>query len=250
MELSDEVDGIQLRALTTPGKREQARYALEATKLLLPWFNEYFGVKYPLPKLDQLSIPGAPASGMENWGAILYNDTAFLYDPATSSQWTKESVFSVVAHELAHQWFGNLVTMEWWDNLWLNEGFASWIGTKATAHFNPAWEIWLRAAGNKEWAMWLDARATTHPIQQSVPDAGSAIDAFDSITYSKGQAFLRMLEQYLGEDPFRQGLQLTCGSMRMGIRRQRICGMRSGRHLGNPWRRSHRAGPRNPAFHS
>ena len=206
-ELTDEVDGIQLRALTTPGKREQARYALEATKLLLPWFNEYFGVKYPLPKLDQLSIPGAPAAGMENWGAILYNDTAFLYDPATSSQWTKESVFSVVAHELAHQWFGNLVTMEWWDNLWLNEGFASWIGTKATAHFNPTWEIWLRAAGNKEWAMWLDARATTHPIQQSVPDAGSAIDAFDSITYSKGQSFLRMLEQYLGEDPFRQGLQ-------------------------------------------
>ncbi len=206
-ELTGEVDGIKLRALTTPGKREQARYALEATKLLLPWFNEYFGVKYPLPKLDQISIPGAPAAGMENWGAILYNDTAFLYDPAASSQWTKEGVFGVVAHELAHQWFGNLVTMTWWDDLWLNEGFASWIGTKATAHFNPSWEVWLRAAGDKEWAMWLDARATTHPIQQPVKDAAGALDAFDSITYSKGQSFLRMLEQYLGEAKFRDGLR-------------------------------------------
>ncbi|HEX8295425.1 MAG TPA: M1 family metallopeptidase [Chthoniobacteraceae bacterium] len=205
--LEDEVDGVKLRALTTPGKREQARYALEATKLLLPYFNEYFGTKYPLPKLDQIALPSTGASGMENWGAIVYNDTAFLYDPATSSQSTKERVFEVVAHEIAHQWFGDLVTMSWWDNLWLNEGFASWMGTKATDKFNPEWQVWLRAAEGKEWAMSLDARSTTRAIQQPIATEAQANDAFDEITYQKGQAFIRMLESYLGEEAFRAGLR-------------------------------------------
>lgn len=205
--IEDEVDGVKLRVLTTPGKREQARYALEATKQILPYYNEYFGTKYPLPKLDQLALPSTGASGMENWGAILYNDTALLYDPATSSQSTKERVFAVVAHEIAHQWFGDLVTMAWWDNLWLNEGFASWMGTKATDYFNPEWQTWLRASGEKEWAMSLDARATTHPIQQVVATEEEANDAFDEITYEKGQSFIRMLESYLGEQPFREGIR-------------------------------------------
>ena len=205
--IEDEVEGVRLRVLTTPGKREQARYALEATKQILPFYNEYFGTKYPLPKLDQLALPSTGASGMENWGAILYNDTALLYDPATSSQWTKERVFEVVAHEIAHQWFGDLVTMAWWDNLWLNEGFASWMGTKATDRFNPEWQTWLRAAGDKEGAMSLDARSTTHPIQQPVPTEEAANDAFDEITYQKGQSFIRMLESYLGEQAFREGIR-------------------------------------------
>jgi aminopeptidase N len=166
-ELRDEIDGIQLRILTTAGKREQARYAMEATKQILPFYNEYFGTKYPLPKLDQLAFPSTGASGMENWGAIVYNDLALLYDPATSSNDTKQRVYEVIAHEIAHQWFGDLVTMAWWDNLWLNEGFASWMGTKATDRFNPEWKSWLRAADDKERAMRLDARATTHPIQQA-----------------------------------------------------------------------------------
>lgn len=205
--IEDEVDGVKLRMLTTPGKREQARYALEATKQILPYYNEYFGTSYPLPKLDQIALPSTGASGMENWGAILYNDTTLLYDPATSSQWTKERVFEVVAHEIAHQWFGNIVTMAWWDNLWLNEGFASWMGTKATDRFNPEWQTWLRAAGEKEWAMSLDARATTHPVQQRVATEEEANDAFDEITYQKGQAFIRMLESYLGEQSFREGIR-------------------------------------------
>ncbi len=205
--LDDDVDGIHLRVITTEGKIEQARYALEATKKILPFYNEYFGVRYPLPKLDQFSFPGFPAGGMENWGSIFYVDTAFLYDPASSSPNTQERVFAVVAHELAHQWFGDLVTMGWWDNLWLNEGFASWMGTKATDHFNPDWKIWLRAASSRERAMALDARSTTHPIQQPVRDAHQAADVFDEITYAKGQSFLRMLESDLGEDLFRQGIR-------------------------------------------
>ena len=166
--IEDEVNGVTLRIFPTAGKREQARYALDATKQILPFYNEYFGIKYPPPKLDQVAFPSTGASGMENWGAILYNDTALLYDPATSSQDTKERVFGVVAHEIAHMWFGDLVTMAWWDNLWLNEGFASWMGTKAKDKFNSDWQVWLRAADARELAMQLDARATTHPIQQPV----------------------------------------------------------------------------------
>lgn len=205
--IEDEVDGIKLRVITTEGKREQARYALEATKQILPFYNQYFGTKYPLPKLDQISFASTGASGMENWGAIIYNDLAFLYDPKVSTQRTKERVYEVVAHEIAHQWFGDLVTMAWWDNIWLNEGFASWMATKATDRFNPDWDAWLRAAGDKEYAMQLDARASTHPIQQRIDNEAQAGDAFDQITYQKGQSFLRMLETWLGEDAFRSGIR-------------------------------------------
>ena len=205
--IEDDIDGIHLRIFVTPGKLEQARYAMEATKKVVHFYNDYFGVKYPLPKLDQVALPSTGAGGMENWGCIVFNDNALLYDPATSSQQTKERVFAVVAHEIAHQWFGDLVTMAWWDNLWLNEGFASWMGTKATDHFNPEWKVWLRASGDKNWAMRLDARATTHPIQQRIANESQAIDSFDEITYSKGQAVLRMIESWLGEEPFREGIR-------------------------------------------
>ncbi|EDY17097.1 Peptidase M1 membrane alanine aminopeptidase [Chthoniobacter flavus Ellin428] len=206
-ELHDEVEGIKLTVFTTPGKREQGRYALEATKKILTYYHEYFGVKYPLPKLDELALPSTGAGAMENWGCIIYNDNALLYDPANSAQNMRERVFAVIAHEVAHQWFGNLVTMAWWDNLWLNEGFASWMGTKATDHFNPEWKVWLRAAGSKEYAMRLDSRSTTHPIQRPVPDDARATEGFDEITYNKGQAVLRMLESWLGEDVFRDGIR-------------------------------------------
>lgn len=206
-ELCDEVKGVRLRVLTTPGKREQARYALEATKKILPFYNDYFGTPYPLKKLDQIALPNTSAGAMENWGAIIYNDNTMLFDPSSSSHATKERVFSVLAHEIAHQWFGNLVTMAWWDNLWLNEGFASWLGTKATERFNPEWRIWVRAAESRECAMKLDALSTTHPIQQPVTDESQTDDAFDQITYSKGQAFLRMLEAWLGEETFRGGIR-------------------------------------------
>ncbi|WP_218080872.1 M1 family metallopeptidase [Anthocerotibacter panamensis] len=205
--LEDEVDGVKVRVITTQGKKEQGRYALQATKQLLSYYNDYFGVKYPLPKLDQIAVPGGFSGAMENWGGIVYNEAILLYDPNRSSQQTREDIYSVIAHEMAHQWFGDLVTMAWWDNLWLNEGFASWMGTKATDHFNPSWQAWLRASADKDTAMALDARRTTHAIQQPVKNESEANDAFDSITYLKGQSFLRMLEAYLGEDGFRDGIR-------------------------------------------
>ncbi|MDB6122831.1 MAG: aminopeptidase, partial [Pedosphaera sp.] len=205
-ELKDKAEGVQIRIITTEGKKEQGRYALAATKKLLAYYNHYFGIKYPLPKLDQIAIPGGFSGAMENWGAITYNEGMLLYDPKTSSQHTKQQVFVTVAHEMAHQWFGNLVTTAWWNNLWLNEGFASWMEVKATDHFNPDWQMWLSANSEKSAVMSGDARNTTHPIQQIVNNESQANDAFDSITYQKGQAFLRMLESYVGEEEFRKGI--------------------------------------------
>ena len=205
--LEDEVDGIKLGLYTTPGKREQGRYALDVTKEILRDYGDYFGVKYPLPKLDQVALPNTGAGGMENWGAIVYREDLLLFDPAASSQAQRERVYGIVAHEIAHQWFGDLVTMAWWDNLWLNEGFASWMATKQMAHRHPEWKPWLRATAGREGAMRRDARATTHPIQMPVETEAQAGDAFDEITYQKGQAVLRMLEAWLGEEPFRAGMR-------------------------------------------
>jgi aminopeptidase N len=205
-ELKGEAEGVQIRIITTNGKREQGRYALDATKKLLAYYNDYFGIKYPLPKLDQIAIPGDFDGAMENWGAITYNEGVLLFDPGTSSQETKQNIFVTVAHEMSHQWFGDLVTMGWWDNLWLNEGFATWMETKATDHFNPDWQMWLTAAAEKTSVMSGDARSTTHPIQTPIRSETQANDAFDTITYQKGGAFLRMLESYLGEKEFRNGI--------------------------------------------
>jgi aminopeptidase N len=205
--IEDEVAGVKIRVVTTEGKQETGRYALNSLKKILPYYNDYFGQKFPLPKLDMIAIPGGFGGAMENWGGITYNETALLFDPASSSQQTKELVFVVVAHEVAHQWFGDLVTMAWWDNLWLNEGFASWMEAKATDHFNPTWNTWLRSDASKQFAMDSDARSTTHPIQQPVRDPAEAASAFDEITYQKGGAVIRMFETYLGEEKFRAGIR-------------------------------------------
>ena len=205
--LEDEVAGIKLRIMTTTGKKEFGRYALEVTKKLLEYYNDYFAVPYPLPKLDQLAFPSGFGGAMENWGGITYNEDALLFDPVTSSEATRQKIFSVIAHEIAHQWFGDLVTMAWWNDLWLNEGFASWMEAKAADHFNPEWKVWLDAAGQKERAMAFDARKITHPIQQPVADEDQAKSAFDVITYQKARFFLRMLESFLGEEPFRSGIR-------------------------------------------
>ena len=207
----------QLRVIATKGKAEMGRYALEATGQILRYYNDYFGVAYPLPKLDQIALPGGFGGAMENWGGITYYESKLLFDPKSSSEETKQDIYEVLAHEMAHQWFGDLVTMAWWDNLWLNEGFASWMGSKCTAHFNQQWEVWQRrefprdpsrrAGIAKEAAMEGDARSTTHPIQQSVATEAEANSAFDDITYKKGQSFLRMLESFLGDDVFREGIR-------------------------------------------
>jgi len=205
--ISGQQDGTQIGVVTTEGKQATAAYSLKISQQLLHYYNDYFGVKFPLPKLDQIATPGGFQGAMENWGGIVYNETALLYDPKKSTDSTKQRVYVVVSHEMAHQWFGDLVTTAWWDNLWLNEGFASWMETKATDHFNPDWDFWLRANEDRETAMALDARKTTHPIQQPVANESEANDAFDQITYLKGQSFLRMLETYLGADDFRTGIR-------------------------------------------
>ena len=207
----------RIRVIATKGKAELGRYALEATAQILQYYNDYFGVPYPLPKLDQIALPGGFGGAMENWGGITYYESALLFDPKNSSAETKQNIYEVLAHEMAHQWFGDLVTMAWWDNLWLNEGFASWMGTKCTAHFNPQWEVWLRrnlprdptrrVGIAKEQAMEGDARSTTHPIQQPIATEAEANSAFDDITYKKGQWFLRMMESFLGEDVFGDGIR-------------------------------------------
>jgi aminopeptidase N len=205
--IEDEVAGVKLRIVATPVKKELGRYALEVTKEILPYYNEYFGVPYPLPKLDQIALPSGFGGAMENWGGITYNEDLLLFDPHKSSDLVKQRIFEVMAHEIAHQWFGDLVTMAWWDNIWLNEGFASWMQKKTADHFNPDWKVWVHANNDKQRAMAFDARKTSHPIQQPIINEAQANSAFDEITYQKGQSFIRMLENYIGEETFRSGIR-------------------------------------------
>ncbi len=205
--LTSDADGVTVGVVTTLGKREHGRYALDNAVKLLGYYNDYFGIKYPLPKLDLIAVPGGFGGAMENWGGITFFESRLLFDPANNPETARRGVFSILAHEMAHQWFGDLVTMGWWDNLWLNEGFASWMQVKAAEHFHPQWQTWLNDNSQKQYAMSLDARRTSHPIQQPVADQSEAMTAFDGITYSKGQALIRMIESYLGENVFRDGIR-------------------------------------------
>ena len=203
------VDGIDVGVVVKRGDAARGQFALEAAEHILPYYNDYFGTPYPLPKLDLIAGPGSSQffGAMENWGAIFYFDRALLIDSKISTEADRQGVYSVVAHEMAHQWFGDLVTMDWWDGLWLNEGFASWMENKATDHFHPEWNVWLQSLGAKQGAMQVDARIGTHPIITPIHDAQQASSAFDTITYEKGAAVIRMLEGYLGEDAFRAGVR-------------------------------------------
>jgi aminopeptidase N len=206
---TDTVDGTEVGVVTTRGKLEQAAGALEASKLVLEDYNDYFGVAYPLPKLDNIAAPGSSQffGAMENWGAILSFEHILLADPKISTIGDVQGIFSVAAHEIAHQWFGNLVTMSWWDDLWLNEGFATWMAARATETFHPEWNTRLNAVGSREGAMSRDAVATTHPVVQKVETVEQLGQAFDAITYQKGGAVIGMLENYVGEDAWREGVR-------------------------------------------
>ncbi|MEA2786348.1 MAG: hypothetical protein QOF71_2452 [Candidatus Eremiobacteraeota bacterium] len=200
-------DGVKQSIWAIKGDEQNGRYALESAQKILPYYDDYFGVKFPLPKLDHIAIPGGFGGAMENWGGITYNENIIIHRPNATLA-AKQNGFSIIAHEMAHQWNGDLVTMGWWDDIWLNESFASWMAAKATAKFNPEWNWQQREDGSKQSAMNADARATSHAIQQHVTDELQADASFDpEITYNKGQAFLRMLEAYLGEDAFRTGIR-------------------------------------------
>jgi puromycin-sensitive aminopeptidase len=202
-----EAEGTLVRVWTTPGKKEQGRFALDVACRLLRFYHGYFGIPYPLPKLDLIAIPDFAAGAMENWGAITYREVALLVDPDHSSAATRQRVAIIVAHEIAHMWFGNLVTMQWWNDLWLNEGFASWIEYKAVDHLFPEWEMWTQFLfADIGPAMALDGLRNTHPIEAEIKTPDDINELFDAISYSKGAAIIRMLEQFLGEETFRQGL--------------------------------------------
>ncbi|MSQ07286.1 MAG: M1 family peptidase [Dehalococcoidia bacterium] len=200
-------NGTKVSVWTTRGKEEQGRFALETSVRLLGYFNDYFGIPYPLPKLDHIAIPDFSAGAMENWGAITYRETALLVDPVNSSAGTRQRVAEVVSHEMAHMWFGDLVTMAWWDDLWLNESFASWMGDKAVDWAFPEWQMWTQfVSADTNRALSLDGLKNSHPVQQEVKDPAQVSELFDAISYSKGGSLIRMVEQYLGPETFRQGL--------------------------------------------
>lgn len=200
----------EIGIITRRGVADQGDYALASAKRLIAYFNDYFGVPYPLPKLDMIAAPGSSQffGAMENWGAILYFERTVLIDPKLTTESQKQDVFNTVAHEIAHQWFGNLVTMSWWDDLWLNEGFASWMASKVSNDLNPEWASLAQSlAFDRQGAIGLDARSSTHPIIQKISTVDEISQAFDSITYRKGEAVIRMLEASLGRDQFRDGVR-------------------------------------------
>lgn len=199
--------GTQFGVWALRGQESGGKYALENAQQILADCNDYFGIHYPLPKLDSIAVPGGFPGAMENWGAITYNEGLLLLT-GSSTMNDRQQIYSVQAHEMAHQWFGDLVTMGWWDDIWLNESFASWMAAKETDRRNPAWHWWLGQDEDKESAMRADALAGVHAIEQHIKDENLVDNSFDpEITYSKGQAILRMLEAWLGPDTFRAGVQ-------------------------------------------
>jgi aminopeptidase N len=203
-------NGTEIGVIAQKGKVDQARFALEAGRDVLREYNDYFGVNYPLPKLDNIAAPGRSQffSAMENWGAIFTFEYSLLLDPSISNVSDQQRVFTTAAHEIAHQWFGDLVTMAWWDDLWLNEGFATWMEGRTTQKLHPEWDSDnVDAAYTSRGAMGGDAYATTHPIVQHVATVEQASQAFDGITYGKGSAIIGMLEDYVGSDAWRAGVR-------------------------------------------
>lgn len=202
-------EGVEFGVITQKGLTAQAQFALDSAQAVLHEYNDYFGVPYPLPKLDNIASPGSSQffGAMENWGAIFTFERGLLIDPAFSTEADKQRIFGTAAHEIAHQWFGDLVTMQWWDDLWLNEGFASWMAARTTRKLHPEWKSELDAVGSREYAMSVDAIASTHPVVQKIETVEQASQAFDSITYSKGSAVITMLENYVGADVWRDGVR-------------------------------------------
>lgn len=204
---SADAQGVRLGVWAVRGRQRDGLDALANTSQILSDFNEYFDYRYPLAKLDSIAIPGGFAGAMENWGAITYNDQILLVPPDSTTA-TRQAVFSAQAHEIAHQWNGDLVTMGWWDDIWLNESFASWMAARETERRHPDWHWLENRDANKEDAMAADALPASHAIQQHVSDELQATAVFDpQITYRKGEAILRMFEAYIGPDVFRSGVR-------------------------------------------
>ncbi|XP_042002862.1 aminopeptidase M1-like isoform X1 [Salvia splendens] len=199
-------DGINVKVYCQVGKASQGKFALEVAVKTLGLYKEYFAVPYSLPKLDMIAIPDFAAGAMENYGLVTYRETALLYDEKHSAAANKQRVATVVAHELAHQWFGNLVTMEWWTHLWLNEGFATWVSYLAADSLFPEWKIWTQFLDECTEGLRLDGLAESHPIEVDINHASEIDEIFDAISYRKGASVIRMLQSYLGPGSFQTGL--------------------------------------------
>ena len=201
-------NNVEINIWATKHNVIHGEFALQVAKDLLKYYNEYFQIDYPLPKLDHLAIPDFAAGAMENWGAITYREVALLFDEKNSAPATKQRIAEIVAHEMAHMWFGDLVTMKWWNDLWLNESFASWMATKAIDHLFPEWNMWTQFIyTDYNSGLSLDGLENSHPIVQAVNNPSEINQLFDAISYSKGASIIRMLETYVGEDKFRDGLR-------------------------------------------
>ena len=201
-------NGVNIRVYTQVGKTEQGKFGLDVAVKVLPWLEEYFDQKYPLPKCDLIAIPNFSAGAMENWGLITYRETALLVDPKNSSAHTRQWVALVVSHELSHQWFGNLSTMYWWTDLWLNEGFATYVEYLCVDKLFPEWNIFEQFVHDDFGrAQKLDGLESSHPVEVDVRVAAEVDEVFDAISYSKGCAIIRMLVNYLGLDTFNQGVK-------------------------------------------
>ena len=202
-----DVDGVPTRVVAPRGKLHLADYALECAQFCFRYLRDYYGIDYPGDKLDHIAIPDFAFGAMENVGAITYRETALLIDPARASQAEKLRILDVIGHEIAHQWFGNLVTMGWWEGIWLNEAFASFMEMKATDSRRPEWKRWLAfCAVERPWAMEVDHLSTTRAVEFEVNSPEEADQMFDALTYGKGSSVLRMIEQFIGEDAFRDGV--------------------------------------------
>jgi aminopeptidase N/puromycin-sensitive aminopeptidase len=203
---SGESDGVAIRVCATPDKVALTPFGLDVAKRVLHYYNNYFGITYPLKKLDLIGLPDFEAGAMENFGAITYRETDLLLDEKTASVHAKKEVALVVAHEMAHQWFGDLVTMQWWDNLWLNEGFATWMEMKSINDLYPEWKIDQTIVAEADTTLNLDAEPTTRSIRAKADTPDEINQMFDGIAYGKAGAVLGMVENYLGPETFRQGV--------------------------------------------
>ena len=205
--ISGTADGTPLRVCAPAGQQQMGAWALESAQAVVKFYNDYFGIKYPFAKLDMISIPDFEAGAMENAGAITYRDTALLIDPKTASISQKKSVSAVVAHEIAHQWFGDLVTMKWWDDIWLNEGFATFMTAKPLESWHPEWNTALDSVAGSGQSLTLDSQRATRPIRTQAETRNEIDQLFDGIAYGKTAAVLRMVEGWLGRDTFRDGIR-------------------------------------------
>lgn len=200
--------GTLVRAYATPDNVKFTDFSLQTAVGCLEFYENYFDIAYPLEKSDMIALPDFASGAMENWGLVTYREQCMLVDPKNTSLPTKQYVAMVVAHELAHQWFGNLVTMKWWTDLWLNEGFASWIEYLAVNHLYPEWDMWTQfIADEQQPALKLDALENTHAIEAPINHPDEIRSIFDAISYNKGASVIHMLHGYLGAEDFRDGLR-------------------------------------------